>query len=403
MKSILIISAVFPPEPVVSASLTKSLAEELENTQRKVTVLCPQPSRPSGYDFSKYIDKNIQGDFRYNVIRIDSFMCPKSDFGGRLRESISFGKGCSSYIEANHDNIDAIYVNSWPLFAQKFVVKTAKKHNIPCIVHVMDIYPESLINKLKIGKKLIYSFLVPIDKYTLQNAKRIICISQNMQDLLAKTRKINAGKFVLVPNWQDENEYINQVTLDKERNIDSSALTFMYLGNNGPVAGVELLIRSFVSAKINNSRLVIAGDGSRKNACMKLSESLHADNIEFVSVPDGDVPKIQAGADIMLLPVKKNGAMSSIPSKLSAYMFSSKPIIGSLDLQSDTAKAIIDAECGIVVEPENEDVLTNAMIEMSNWSKHDLVLKGKNAFNYAMLNFSKTENLKKITKIFDSL
>ena len=46
--NILIISAVFPPEPVVSANLSRDLAEELSKNNQ-VTVLCPKPTRPNGF------------------------------------------------------------------------------------------------------------------------------------------------------------------------------------------------------------------------------------------------------------------------------------------------------------------------------------------------------------------
>ncbi len=32
------------------------------------------------------------------------------------------------------------------LFSQKTIVKAAKKYGIPCIIHVQDVYPESLTN-----------------------------------------------------------------------------------------------------------------------------------------------------------------------------------------------------------------------------------------------------------------
>jgi len=177
----------------------------------------------------------------------------------------------------------------------------------------------------------------------------------------------------------------------------------MYLGNNGPLAGVEFLINSFLKAQIPNSKLIIAGSGSRTNACQELVKSLHAGNIEFMSVPEGMVPLVQDKADVMLLPVKKNGAMSSIPSKLPAYMFSAKPIIGSLDLESDTAKAIKESGCGVVVKPENEDELIVAMNTAFNWSNQILKKKGNAGFEYAMKNFSKRENLQKIISVFDNI
>lgn len=91
--------------------------------------------------------------------------------------------------------------------------------------------------------------------------------------------------------------------------------------------------------------------------------------------------------------------MSSIPSKLPAYMFSQKTIIGSLDLESDTAKAIIKANCGLVVEPENEQMLINAFQEVAGWNVQMLKQKGENGFEYAISRFSRKHNLSLITNL----
>ena len=124
MKNILIITAVFPPEPVVSATLSRDLAEELSITN-EVTVLCPKPTRPHGFK----IENNFE-PHNYKVLCLNSFTFPTSKWVGRLRESYSFGKHCQKYIKLNHKNIDTIYANTWPLLAQYLTVSTAKKLNI---------------------------------------------------------------------------------------------------------------------------------------------------------------------------------------------------------------------------------------------------------------------------------
>ena len=398
MSGILIISAVFPPEPLVSATLSSDIAEELSRNH-SVVVLCPKPTRPLGFTFEKKFEPG-----NYKLEHLNSFTCASSDLLGRFRESYSFGIHSMRYIKKNSKQIDGIYVNSWPLFAQYLIVRTAKKLNIPCAIHVQDIYPESLINKLPIGKSLSRKILLPIDKYSLNNSKAIICISENMKQTLVATRNISPAKVTVIANWQNEEDFIEFRNLKIKRENDlSNSFTFMYLGNNGPLAGVGFLIESFLKANIHNSRLIIAGAGSRMNACIELANSYNATNIEFLPVPEGMVPEIQNKSDVMLLPVKKNGAMSSIPSKLPAYMFSSKPIIGSLDLESDTAKSILESGCGIVVEPENEVELINAMKEASEWSKQVLEEKGNAGFEYAVLNFSKKENLQKVVTVIENI
>lgn len=396
MKAILIISAVFPPEPVVSSRLSFDIATELSKDCR-VVVLHPEATRPLGFDFKN--SRSLDGGFEN--ITIPSYVCPQSTIMGRFRESYSFGVQCLKYIKKHYRKLACVYVNSWPLCSQFLIVKAAKKYGIPCIIHVQDIYPESFTNRIKIEalNKLLYKILLPLDKYILTHATQVLAISANMKLCLAGTRKIGRDKITIVENWQDERSFIayNKKSDHKERVEDR--LTFMYLGNNGPVAGVEFLITCFAKARLFNSRLVIAGSGSRKEACKELASNYSDVCVEFWDVPDGKVPEVQDQADVMLLPVKKGAAMSSIPSKLPAYMFSSKVIIGALDLESDTAKAIMDSNCGLVVEPENEQQLIDALQKVSEWSVQMLKEKGKNGFDYAINRFSRKQNLPLITNL----
>jgi len=174
------------------------LTSELQNKNKNIIVIAPFPSRPKGFSFQK------NPDFPFKVIRSNTYYCAESSIIGRFRESYSFGKFCENYIKNNHDNISQIYANTWPLLAQYFSVRAAKKYNIPIYIHVQDVYPESLSNKIFLFGWFLYKFLLPIDKYVLKNASKVIVISEKMKSNLSKTRKINDSKMQVVLNWQDE-------------------------------------------------------------------------------------------------------------------------------------------------------------------------------------------------------
>lgn len=395
-KYILIISAVYPPEPVVSAKLSKDLYQAMKAQGKDVAVLHPKPTRPFGFK----PEKDAIGLLGNNEITTNSFVCPQSSLIGRIRESFSFGKACEKYIKEHHKEISCIYANAWPMFSQRSIVKTAKKYNIPCVIHVQDVYPESLTNKMTgaLGK-MVHSLIIPMDKYILGKCTKVVAISEKMKDYLAVTRNISKEKVSVVINWQDESEFLNyQKTAKPEV---EHPFTFMYMGNIGPVAGVDLLIEAFTQAGLNNARLVVAGSGSMKE---KMQEKAAANkNIEFWDVPNGKVPEIQAKADCMLLPIKKGAASSSIPSKLPAYMFSAKPIIGCMDDDSDTANAIKDAGCGWVIEPENARLLSEKMRTVAALDAAYLKAYGEKALKYGLEHFSKSENLRKLTEVIESV
>lgn len=393
---ILLISAVFPPEPVVSANISAGLAEKLSN-KFSVTVLRPKPTRPFGFRLVNCSNANLN----YKVIELASFTYPKLGFYGRFKESLSMGIYCSKYITQNRDSINLIYNGAWPLFGQFLISKTAKKYGIPVISPVQDLYPESLMNKLPFLKKIFKFILLPIDKYVLQNSNKIVANSGKMKDYLARSRKIDLDKIEIVQNWQNEETYIDYELSLNLTHTGNKPFTFMYLGNIGPVAGIDLLIEAFSKADLKNCRLVIAGAGSIKNFLQEKVTLKGLSNIEFWNVPDGKVPEIQAQADVMLLPIKKGAASSSIPSKLSAYMFSKKPIVACVDGNSETASAIITANCGWVIMPEEIELLANNMKYIASINPNELETKGLNGFNYALENLTKEKNLKKLVSIFN--
>ena len=393
---ILIVSAVFSPEPVVSAKLSEDIASELA-LAHKVAVIAPKPTRPFG--FKLQIDKNKKTS--YNLVNLESYTCPRSNTLGRLRESYSFGIVCKKYILENHNSIDIIYMNSWPIFSQYFIIKIAEKYNIKVVTHVQDVYPESLANKIPMASAVLNFVFLPIDKFVLKNSDRIIAISDNMKKYLAKTRNLIESKIEVVQNWQNETPFIEYNKTKKNLRNNDRLFTFMYMGNIGPVAGVDLLIESFYKANLKKCKLIIAGSGSKKEELENMVSLRNIERVAFVAVADGKVPEIQGAADVMLLPIKKGAAASSIPSKLPAYMFSEKPIIGSLDLDSDTARVLIESDCGWVITPENTKKLQQKMIEVSNLENERLEAKGVKGFHYAMEYLSKKNNLLKVVDIIN--
>jgi glycosyltransferase involved in cell wall biosynthesis len=393
--NILIISAVFPPEPVVSAKLSFDIANALSE-KNKVIVISPHPSRPFGFQFES---KSIS--FNFDHIPIDSYICASSSILGRFRESYSFGRHCYRYIARNHQNINVIYANTWPLLGQYYVVKAAQQYKIPIILHVQDIYPESLTHKLPKSGYFLSLFLLPIDKYILSHSARILAISDQMKEFLAFTRKTEKEKIAVVQNWQDETDYIDYKLTHNPTINPNKPFTFMFLGNVGPVAGIQLLLDAFANANLQNSRLVIAGSGSMKKTFQEKVIEMNATSIEFWSVPEGKVPEIQDQADVMLLPVRKGAASSSMPSKLPAYMFSQKPIIACVDMDSYTGNVLRLSDSGWILPPEKTDSLVQLMKEIITIPKEVLLQKGRNGFEYALQNFSKKENLQKIISLIN--
>lgn len=393
---ILIVSSVFPPEPVVSANIGHDLALALAE-KWQVTALTPRPTRPLGFQY-----KAAPENHGFEHVVLDSYTFPSSRLFGRLRESYSFGKHVRNFIREHHREIECIYIHSWPLFGQSMIVKEAKKFGIPSVTHVVDIYPEALSGKLPVFEKAVNRLLLPIDKYALQNSSMVVTISPKMRDHLAKTRELSDKQIDVVYNWQNEEIFLNHKK-STERRAKEGPFTFMFLGNLNRTAAIHLLIKAFSQSGLKDARLVIAGNGSQKEMLMEVAHSFADCRIEFMDAPMSKVPEIQDQADVLLLSLYKGAARFALPSKLPAYMFSEKPILATVDAESDSAGIIGLSKCGWIVEPENTEALTEAMKNAAVCPPATLQVMGLNGFRFALENFSRSGNLKKFTSIIESV
>lgn len=386
MRSILIVASVFPPDAVTSSYLNFDLADVLSKTD-KVTVIRPYPSRPKGVT---YTGKDIPQYNNFDTVMVNSYRCPSSNIIGRFRESISFGHACRKFIKEHHNEIDFIYNHSWHLFGYYIVAKTAVKYGIPYMAVVQDIYPESLFTGRHFPsfiKEMIKSTLGKFDKYTLRHASRVRTISEEMRSYLINTRDLDENKVYAVDNWQDDT---NHFFKPKQK---SNLFVFTYLGSINSHSNVDLIIRSFVLANLPNALLKIFGGGNKKGECVELAKSLGAKNIEFHYVERTKVPNVQAEADVLLFALSKGNGAFSLPSKVTSYMLSGRPILASIDQESATTRYINNAQCGFTVAPDNEDYLAEGFKTMYYMSYKELATMGQNAREFAEKHLTREVNL----------
>lgn len=383
---ILIVASVFPPDAVTSAYLNYDLAEGLSK-DFDVTVIRPYPSRPKGM---KDLLSEEEVSKNYICKLLKSYVYPSSKILGRFRESISFGRACSNYIKSNHNSIDFIYNHSWHLFGYFMVAKAAVKYGIPYMVPVQDIYPESLFTNRHYPvfvNKIVTKTLGKLDRFTLRHASRVRTISEEMRSYLINTRGLDGDKVFAVDNWQDDtNHYYVSKSI-------GDSFVFSYVGSVNSHSNVDLIIRSFVKANIPGAQLKIYGGGDKKDECVSLVESLGAKNIFFDYVERAKVPDIQAEADVLIFALSKGNGAFSLPSKVTSYMLSGRPILASVDIDSATTRYLHEADCGFSVTPDSEAELAEGFKKMFFMPREDLSRMGENARKYAESHLTRDVNL----------
>lgn len=402
---IAVVAAVYPPEPVISAQIAYDLAEALVRFGHSVTVICPRPTRPIEASYSQHLQwPGSTLEHEIKVVRISSITAAAGGMVGRALESWSFGRAAVDALAA--ENFDTVYANVWPLFSQRFIANHSTRAQIPLVLHVQDMYPESLLHKLpKIVAFVLGPSLLSIDARVANIARHVVVPSEAMRRAYIQSRRVPAHRIMVCRNWQSEEIIHGVESADRAANaayygINEKRFTFLYFGNIGPVACVENVVAAFVRAKMCQAQLVIAGSGSRKSACKELASKLGGEGVLFIEDPRREsTAGILGLADVFVLPMRRGAGSSSVPSKLVSYLFAGRPILASVDDESDTARCVREAKCGWVGAPQDEGWLAAQMGKVESMQPERLRELGANARAYGISQFSKSEGVAKLSRL----
>jgi len=304
---------------------------------------------------------------------------------------------------ASRDGLDVVYANVWPLFGQRLIVQAAEALGVPVVLHVQDVYPESLVTKVppwlyRVGAPMLKA----MDSTVVKRCAAVVLISERISLAYTRSRNVKNRAYV-VRNWVDAEPFsipYNRSEVCSRYGVPSDCFTFMYLGNLSALSGLDVAIRAFAKVASQKRQFVIIGEGSAKESCQRLVQDMGLANVLFRSEPDPQkVAQLQSMADVFLLTTKKGGAISSTPSKCISYMLSAKPIVAAVDPESDVADDLRNACCAWLCPPEDVESFANAMLIAESTPAVQRLEMGRSARDYALRNFSRQVGLQELERI----
>jgi colanic acid biosynthesis glycosyl transferase WcaI len=390
------VSCVFPPESLTSASTSYAVARTLSRSGVDVTVLAPYPSRPGGLIYSGFRRRFFSLKSRegaMQVIRCFSLFSRSASLLSRSCENISFGITAAIWLVFLRKP-DVIYSNTWPIFATGLVRLIARCRRIPLVISVQDVYPESLVSLRKIsGSGLFIRLLNRWDAWIARGATALIVISRQMKRIYVEDRKIPANRIHLIPNWRDPEELPELASVKQRRGewqLSTDDFVFLIAGNIASACGIENVVRAFTLLPESiPARMIVAGSGSALDLCCALAASTTRGKVRFPGAfrPEETLEILCCG-DALILPTQGEQALVSFPSKLISYMMAAKPIVAVAREQSDLAAIIRETGCGWLVGPGDPEALQNCLRAVTECDKELLKEMGLRGREYALEHFS---------------
>jgi len=272
------------------------------------------------------------------------------------------------------DAPDAVIGSSAHLFTGLAAFHLAKKHNVPFIFEVRDIWPQSLVD---IGAINRFSPLAVgmgvLEKFLYRKARLIISVLPGGEEHIARFG-IDKKKIVYIPNgvdliWYDRCTREGVLTPEQASIFYrlKGRVVFTYAGAHGYANGLETVVRAagiLHQAGVDSIHVLLVGDGPDKPGLMKMAEDCGLTNVTFLNTQEKSrIPVILRNTDVCLFHLRNSKAyrygLSS--NKLFDYMAAARPLIAAVD-RPPTPEF---TRFGLHIPSDNPGVLAEAMLQMA--------------------------------------
>jgi glycosyltransferase involved in cell wall biosynthesis len=253
-------------------------------------------------------------------------------------------------------NFDLIYFH-YPFFGTAFIIwlfKTLNPQKKLIIHYHMDVKHKNILFKILSWPENL------IKKSLFKKADKIVCASldyiENSQ--IKKYYKLWPSKFTEIPFFVDTNKFFPDFNKKNKKEINE----ILFIGGLDKAhyfKGVDILIQAFSQANLENTKLLISGEGELKKEYQKLSKDLNTENkVEFIGkLSLEELINHYQKTDVLVLPsINSNEAFGIV---LIEAMACATPVIAS-DLPG-VRSVFEDNISGLKVEPKNIKDLKNKL------------------------------------------
>ena len=281
---------------------------------------------------------------------------------------------------------DVCYSSFWP-------VRAAKKKGMRIVAMVQDVWPDNAVQSSLIKENgILYRYFEAFQRYVYRNADRIICISDDMKDFIAR-KGIDEDKIKVIYNWGYSDDTVD-IPWDKNgfvRKYDiKKGFYAVYAGNIGKMQNVELVVKA--AKKLPEVDFLIIGDGSNKKITEEMASGLK--NVRFFPLqPDELAAHVYSMAGVNIVPLVEGGPKTAMPSKTGIVLSCGRPVIFCFGSDSAFGKKLEQYDAGVSVSATDENELVEAI-------KNAVPRKGTSSLFSDR--FTKTTNVNEYIKIISS-
>lgn len=288
------------------------------------------------------LDEEVNRLFNSENIKVNGFVFPNGmGFPGHyILKSYQYSKQLFQYYKNSLDDFDVIYAQGFTAWC---FLKQRKQFKVKVIVnlHGLEMYQKAYSLKEQIGKILLK---IPAE-YILKNTDFVQSLGGKLNDILKpfdlKNPVFECG-IGIEENWKLQNEKPN-----------NKVLNFIFIGRHEKRKGIDILNKVLSNKFLNSYKYKFHFVGPIPKEKQLNNEHLHY----YGSISNEDELKaVFAKCDVLVLPSLSEGMPTVILEAMAQGLAVLATDVGAVS-------QLVGKENGLIIKPENEYQLMDALID----------------------------------------
>lgn len=399
LMKILVIVPHYPPEIGSAAHLYHDLVNSISSRDHEVTVLT---SCPRGYNLTDNGSRVSEHEVNNGVEIVRCKIASKRDVL-LIRGMEHFLMPIMFYRQflkmRKKFDVALIYIPPLPL---AFLgIALSKIHDIRVVGNFQDFHPQELIEGgLMSSNGLMVRTYEWMEKTAYDELDYITVLSEGgLEYIRARSHRDSNMEHIFNSTDIIEIDGYGQKRDFKEKNGLESSFLITYLGILSPFQGLDIILDVAKQIDAPDVVFVIAGDGIQKRHLFERVERESIKNVLMLEMqPRDEYYNILKSSDVSLIVLDSRMKAPLIPGKTVNIMACGIPVLAIVPKESETANVILEADCGLISEPDdNVGIVENIKILKNDAAlRQRMGINGKQFVNSLM-------NLERNTELYERI
>ena len=364
---ILVLCPHFDPDTAPTGTVMTRIVHELADLGHELHVVTSLPW---------YREHRIEDDWRGQVVRTDPtdwgsivrvHPFPGDDKSNLVRRALGFaGFSALSGLAALRaggwfSRCDVVLAMSPPLTLGLTGWLAGLFRRAPLVFNIQDVFPDAAVRTGAISNERIIAVAEWLERVSYHRSKAVTVLSDDLRENVAsKVKPSHRERVHVIPNFVDTERLRpgdRATPYRAELGIGDEPVV-LYAGNVGFSQSLHLLLAA--AAAMPDCTFVINGDGAARGELEASAADLP--NVRFVGYqPIDRLPEVLASGDIHVVPLRTGLGDVSVPSKTYSSLAVARPVVASIDPDTEIPRLLASAGAGVAVPPDDAEAFIAAL------------------------------------------